>query len=115
MKFAGALGYSAGFLWKPRGGGSHVQTIRHQTGFNNGVNAYNPMVPSNVKLIPYLPALPPACRTDSSHRPPSIAVGRRSGLLIRSPYSQGIIGCASRSYESARHCDDDSRVVSGRL
>ncbi|MGB5617614.1 MAG: hypothetical protein WBM78_12290 [Desulfobacterales bacterium] len=73
------------------------------------------MMPSNVKLIPYLPVLPPACRTDSSHQAPSLAVGRRSGLLIRSRYPRGIIGCASRSYESARHCSDDNRVVSGRL
>ncbi|MEJ2473811.1 MAG: hypothetical protein P8Y74_07990 [Desulfobacterales bacterium] len=73
------------------------------------------MMPSNVKLLPYFPVRHPACRTDSSHQPPSPAVGRRSGLAIRSPHLQGIIGCASRSYESARHCSDDNRVVSGRL
>ncbi|MGB5423512.1 MAG: hypothetical protein WBN03_15220 [Desulfobacterales bacterium] len=73
------------------------------------------MIPSNVKLLPYLPALHPACRTDSSHQPPSSAVGRRSRLSIRSPYPQGIIGCASRAYESTRYCNDDNRAVSGRL
>jgi len=115
MKFAKAFGCSVDFFMKAARVDNRAQTARHQTTFDTGVDAFNPMVPSNVKLIPYLPALPPACRTDSSHRPPSLAVGRRGGLLIRSPYSQGIIGCASRSYESARHCDDDSRVVSGRL
>ncbi|MGD8951480.1 MAG: hypothetical protein PVG62_12095 [Desulfobacterales bacterium] len=73
------------------------------------------MMPPNVKLISYLPALPPAGRTDSSCQPPPLAVNRRSGLSIRSSYPQGIIGCASRSYESARHCSDDNRGVSGRL
>jgi hypothetical protein len=95
--------------------GNRVQTARHQTTFDTGVDAFNPMMPSNVKLLPYLPAYPPACHTVLSHQPPSLAVGRRSGLAIRSPDPQGIIGCASRSYEFARHCGDDKRVVSGRL
>ncbi|MGA9536790.1 MAG: hypothetical protein WBR24_12845 [Desulfobacterales bacterium] len=73
------------------------------------------MAPSNVKLLSYLPALPPARRTDSSHQPSSLAVGHRSGLLIRSLHPQGITGCASRGYESARHCSDGDRVISGRL
>jgi hypothetical protein len=79
------------------------------------VDAFNPMMPPNVKLLPYLPALHPACRTDSSRQPSSPAVGCRSGLLIRSPYPHGLIGCAGRSYETARHCNDDNGVVSGRL
>jgi hypothetical protein len=95
--------------------GNRVQTAHHQTTFDTGVDAFNPMMPSNVKLLPYLPVLHPACRTNSSHQPPSLAVVRRSGLLIRSPQAQGIIGCASRSYESARRCSDDNGVVSGRL
>jgi hypothetical protein len=79
------------------------------------VIAFNPMMPSNVKLISYLPALPPAGRADSFQQPSSLTVGCRSGLLIRSPHSQSIVGCASRSYESARRCSDDNRGFSGRL
>jgi hypothetical protein len=95
--------------------GNRVQTAHHQTTFDTGVDAFNPMMPSNVKLLPYLPVRHPACRTDSSHQPSPPAAGCRSGLTIRSPYSHGIGGCAPRAYESARHCSDDDRVVSGRL
>jgi len=94
---------------------NRVPSAHHQTTFDTGVDALNPMMPSNVKLIPYLPTRYPACRTDLSRQPPSLAVCCRSGLSNQSPHPQGIIDYASRSYESACHCGDDNRVVSGRL
>ncbi len=83
--------------------------------FDNGGSVFNPMVPPNIKLLPYHPVLHPVCRTDSFRQMPAPAVGHRSDLTARFPHPRSVAGRVGRSYACFCHDRDGHRDVTGSL